>query len=323
VIDIHLAIHSYSYVQHFQLQPGFTVFDFIDRSLAHGFTGVNINLNRPDWRHLTGQSPEHVLRVRRYLQDHGLSLELDTSGTAPAHLHTLLSLAKALGALNLRTYTRHEGTPAEVAARTLADLKVAVRYAEALDLPIVLENHEEFSGPELAEIVNEVGSPCLRVLYDYGNSQMVLEDPAECLEALLPQVLTMHLKDHLMLRPEHSPDGQLSVLGVPVGQGALPVVELTRRLLGAGHRRIVFESVWAYRAPVRREAEDVSRVTLGEGAFRWAEPPFDNERVIPDAARMAKENPQRLLELEERAVADGLDWLRQAFAKQGWRCVAR
>ena len=29
--DIHLAIHSYSYVQHFQLQPGFTVFDFIDR----------------------------------------------------------------------------------------------------------------------------------------------------------------------------------------------------------------------------------------------------------------------------------------------------
>ena len=38
MIDIHLAIHSYSYVQHFQLQPGFTVFDFIDRSLAQDQT---------------------------------------------------------------------------------------------------------------------------------------------------------------------------------------------------------------------------------------------------------------------------------------------
>ena len=94
-IEIQLAIHSYSFVQHFQLQPGFSVFDFIDRSLALGFTGVNINLNRPDWRHLTGQSPEHVTRVRRYLRERGLSLELDTSGTAPAHLQTMLSLARA------------------------------------------------------------------------------------------------------------------------------------------------------------------------------------------------------------------------------------
>ncbi|HKY95526.1 MAG TPA: hypothetical protein VJL84_09475, partial [Kiloniellales bacterium] len=179
------------------------------------------------------------------------------------------------------------------------------------------------SGPELAQIVSEVGSPCLRVLYDYGNSQMVLEDPTDCLEALLPHVLTMHLKDHLMLRPEHSPDGRLSVLGVPIGRGALPIVELTRRLLGAGHRRIVFESVWAYRAPVRRRAEGIRPVELGEGAFRWAEPPFDDEAVIPDAGKLAKENPERLLALEDRAVAEGLDWLRQAFAKEGWRLASR
>jgi len=319
VTDIHLAIHSYSYVQHFQLQPGFSVFDFIDRAIRHGFTGVNINLNRPDWRHLTGRSPEHVLRVRRYLRERGLSLELDTSGTAPAHLRTMLALAQALGARNLRTYTRHQGAPDEVAAKTLADLKIAVRFAEDLDLPIVLENHEEFSGPELAAIVEAVGSPCLKVLYDYGNSQMVLEDPTACLEALLPHVLTMHLKDHLMLRPEHSPDGRLSVLGVPIGQGALPIVDLTRRLLGAGHRRIVFESVWAYRAPVYRRADDAAPVTLGEGAFRWAEPPFDGERVIPDAAAVASSDPQRLLAAEERAVTEGLAWLRGAFAKEGWR----
>ena len=318
-IELSLAIHSYSYVQHFQLAPGFSVFDFIGRAIRHGFTGVNINLNRPDWRHLTGRSPEHVLRVRRYLNDRGLSLELDTSGTDPLHLKVMLALAHALGAGNLRTYTRHEGAPAEVADKTLADLKVAVRFAEALRLPLVLENHEEFSGPALAAIVAEVGSPCLKVLYDYGNAQMVLEDPTDCLEALLPHVLSMHLKDHLMLRPEHSPDGLLSVLGVPIGQGALPIVDLTRRLVQAGHRRIVFESVWAYRAPVRRKAADVRPVRLGEGAFRFAAPPFDDERVIPDAAVLAERDPARLLAAEERAVAEGLAWLRKAFAAEGWR----
>jgi len=314
-----LAIHSYSFVQHFQHRPGFSVFDFIGQALRLGFTGVNINLNRADWRHLTGQSPEHLARVRRVLAEHALSLELDTSGTDPAHLKAMLQVARALGAGNLRTYTRHAGTPDEVAARTLADLRLAVRHAEAAGVPLVLENHEEFTGPQLAALVTAVGSPWLKVLYDYGNSQMLLEDPTDCLEALLPQVLTMHLKDHLMLRPEHAPDGRLSVLGVAMGQGALPIVELTRRLLAAGHRRVVFESVWAYRAPVHRVAGDVRPVTLGQGAFRFAEPPFDGRRVVPDAAAFAARDPAGLLAAELQAVEEGLAWLRQAFAAEGWR----
>lgn len=318
-IEIDLALHSYSFVQHFQHQPGFTVFDFIGQARRLGFTGVNINLNRADWRHLTGQGPEHLARVRRVLRETGLSLELDTSGSDPAHLKVMLQVARALGAANLRTYTRHAGTPAEVAARTLADLRQAVVHAEAAGVPLVLENHEEFTGPALAAIVAAVGSPWLKVLYDYGNSQMLLEDPTDCLEALLPHLLTMHLKDHLMLRPEHSPDGRLSVLGVAMGQGALPIVALTRRILAAGHRRIVFESVWAYRAPVHRVAAEVRPVTLGEGAFRWAEPPFDGLEVLPDAAALARRDPAALVAAELRAVEQGLAWLRQAFAAEGWR----
>lgn len=315
-VELELAIHSYSFVQHFQHAPGFGVFDFIRRAVALGFGGINLNLNRPDWRHLTGRHPEHVARVRRTLLDRGLSLELDTSGTDPGHLRTLLALARALGARNLRTYTRHGGAPAEVAERTLADLKQAVRDAEAAGVMLVLENHEEFTGPELAAIVAEVGSPWLQVLYDYGNSQMVLEDPEDCLEALLPQVATMHLKDHLMLRAEHSPDGRLSVLGTAVGEGALPILPLTRRLVAAGHRRLVFESVWAYRAPVYRQAGGVPPVAPGEGSFRWAEPPFDGRRLVNDQAALP---PEALVAGEAAAVERGLAWLKQALAAEGWR----
>ncbi len=321
-IEIDLAIHSYSFVQHFQHAPGFGVFDFLRHAVERGFTGVNINLNRADWRHLTGRSPEHLARVRRVVRELGLTLEIDTSGTDPAHLKVMLQVARALGAGNLRTYTRHSGTPDEVWDRTLADLRLAVGHAEACGVPLVLENHEEFTGPQLAALVAAVGSPWLRVLYDYGNSQMLLEDPVDCLEALLPYVLTMHLKDHLMLRPEQSPDGRLSVLGVAMGQGALPIVALSRRLLAAGHRRIVFESVWAYRAPVHRVASDVRPVTLGEGAFRYAEPPFDGVRLVPDAAALAARDPAALLAGEVQAVDVGLAWLRQAFAAEGWRFKA-
>lgn len=318
-VDLELAIHSYSLVQHFQHKPGFTVFDFLELAVEQGFRGVNINLNRADWRHLTGQSPEHLVRMRRVLEALGLSLELDTSGTAPEHLRVMLRVAATLGAGNLRTYTRHTGAPAEVAARTRADLEVAVRDAERLGVPLVLENHEEFTGPELAAIVGAVGSPWLRVLYDYGNSQMLLEDPEDCLEALAPHVLTMHLKDHLMLRPEHAPDGRLSVLGVAVGQGALPILPLTRRLVALGHRRLVFENVWAYRAPVHRQAEGVAPVALGQGSFRYAEPPFDGVTVVPDAAALAKRDPAALLDGEMRALVEGVAWLRQALLAEGWR----
>ncbi len=319
-IELELAIHSYSFVQHFQHAPGFGVFDFLGRAAALGFTGVNLNLNRPDWRHLTGRTPEHVARVRRTLEELALSLELDTSGTEPLHLKVMLALARALGARNLRTYTRHQGSPAEVAARTLADLRQAALHAEAAGVPLVLENHEEFTGPELAEIVAAVGSPFLQVLYDYGNSQMVLEDPADCLEALLPHVATMHLKDHLMLRPEQSPDGGLAVLGTAVGEGALPVVELTRRLVAAGHRRLVFESVWGYRAPVHRRAEGVRAVTLGEGSFRYAEPPFDRRRLVPDIEAL---QPAERVAGEADAVERGLAWLVSALQDEGWRLRRR
>lgn len=318
MIEIELALHSYSLVQHFRRKPGFGVFDFVALAADRGFTGINLNLNRPDWRHLTGQSPEHLVRVGRLLAERGMSLEVDTSGTDPHHLRALLLAARALGARNLRTYTRHRGSHAAVWERTLADLRAAVADAERAGIPLVLENHEEFTGPALAALVEAVGSPWLRVLFDYGNSQPVWEDPQACLEALLPLSATMHLKDHLILRPEHAPDGRLSTLGVAIGQGALPIMAMTRRLVAAGHRRLVFENVWAYRAPFAPPPA-APAVTLGQGSFRYAEPPFEELRVVPDQEAAAAADLEAFLAAEIRALDEGLAWLRAACAAEGWR----
>ena len=174
-------------------------------------------------------------RPARLFDNPWMSLEVDTSGTAPAHMSEMLNVAHRMGATSLRTYTRHGGEVREMMQNTGDDLAAVMQEAADLDVIIVLENHEDFTGPELAEIVERVSHPNLKILYDYGNSQMVLEDPIAALDAVLPHVYSVHFKDHVMIRAEDA--GQLTVAGVPVGDGFLPLTELTRRLLDQGLRR--------------------------------------------------------------------------------------
>jgi hypothetical protein len=152
-------------------------------------------------------------------------------------------------------------------------------------------------------------------LFDYGNSQMVMEEPMAALAAIAPFSQSAHLKDHVMLSPEQSPDGRLSVLGVPIGQGYLPIVPLTQGLLQWGCTRIAFESSWGYRAPVKPERLTAETAgLLDQGAFRFAQPPLSNERYLlyPDQF-----TPEQLVRLEDEAHRRSLAWLKQAFAEAG------
>jgi len=308
----HFFLHTFSFRFHFQYQPGYDVFSFIDRALADGFTGVNISANGPAYRHLGGTSPAFFARVRQRLEETGLLCDLDTSGTAPAHLATLLEVARALGARQLRTYTRHRGSAREMLERTTRDLRAAAPLAREARVRILLENHEEFTGAQVARIVAGVNHPWVGALYDYGNSMMLLEDPLEALEAMAPHLRSAHLKDHVMLAPEDDPQDQLAVLGVPIGQGNLPLGETTRRLLKAGLDRILFENVWAYRAPVGTAyLRGPQRAKLGSGVFAFARPPFAPGRCLPNLAAMAQSAPRRLVDLEEQAMRDGLEWVRR------------
>ena len=144
---------------------------------------------------------------------------------------------------------------------------------------------------------------------------MVLEDPLDALEAMAPFATNAHLKDHVMIAPEHSPDGKLSVLGVPAGQGNLPIIEITRRLIDAGLKNITFEGVWGYRAAVKQSP--VSSVQLGEGVFSFASPPFDPARCLLDLKTLAGDDPGRLVELENAAMEAGLRWLKEHFSDAG------
>jgi sugar phosphate isomerase/epimerase len=189
---------------------------------------------------------EHFKTVKHKLAEHNLRCELDTSDTRPENLETMLNVARAINADQLRVYTRYSGALPKLIQWTIADLKAVAPKAEEYGINIVLENHEDFQGAAIAEILSEVDHPNIRALYDYGNSQMVAEDPFAALEAMLPFVTAVHMKDHIVIQS----DDQTIIQGVPFGDGSLPIMDQTNRLYSSGLRRFCFENVWGYNAEV-------------------------------------------------------------------------
>ena len=122
----------------------------------------------------------------------------------------------------------------------------------------------------------------------------------------------VHFKDHVMIRAEDA--GQLTVAGVPVGDGFLPLTELTRRLLSHGLRRFTFENVWAYSAPIQDGRKALDGVNLGDGAFAYLDPPFDPARVV---LRQSELGPQTLVDLENSALHRGHKAFRQILKNLG------
>jgi sugar phosphate isomerase/epimerase len=266
VTPIELHVHSFSMRYHLRHRAttGYDVFAYIDEMATRGFTGVNVSANGPGYRDLCGVDAEHFEAVRVAVDERGMRLELDTSDTRVDNMTTMLRVAAACGADTLRTYTKYDAPLAEVIPWTVRDLRAIAPLAEQLGVLVVLENHEDFTGPVLAEILGAVDHPSVRALYDYGNSQMVGEDPFDALDAMAPFIARVHAKDHILLR---TPDGPV-VQGVPFGNGRLDVLGTTQRLYEAGVRRFCFENVWSYCAPVKVPVDSLPDAPC----FVWDDP---------------------------------------------------
>ena len=50
----------------------------------------------------------------------------------------------------------------------------------------------------ISSILEKVNHPRIKALYDYGNSQMVGEDPMQALWAMQPYIDAVHVKDHVV-----------------------------------------------------------------------------------------------------------------------------
>lgn len=292
-LPIPLFIHTYSFRFRLLHDPDFGIVDLLDRAVRDGNPGVGLNVNGPRYRFLGGDSPEHLRSVGAAIRERGLEVDLETSGTDPVHLTRLLDVAELLGAANLRTYTRHEGPRAEVLDATVRDLVEIGPVARDRGIPVLLENHEEFTGLEIARILERVDDDHVGALYDYGNSMMLREDPLEALEAMLPWTRAAHLKDHVVMHG--------MVCGAPSGEGVLPIVETTRRLLAAGVTRIGFENVWSYTCPFHPREDGRPEETDASPIFAPREDPGDPAFFLRDVEAELARDPARVIALEEES----------------------
>ena len=307
--QIGLHVHSFSlrYQLRYRHITGYDVFAYIDEMAGLGFTGVNVSANGAGLRDLCGTTLEHLARVRAAVTQRGLRLELDTSDTRKESMVRMLEVAAACGADTLRTYTKYAAPLSDLIAWTVRDLRAVAPMAADLGVLVVLENHEDFTGPVLAEILSAVDHPNVRALYDYGNSQMVGEDPFDALAAMAPFIERVHAKDHVLLR---GPDGPV-VQGVPFGSGRLPVGEITDRLYAVGVRRFCYENVWSYTAPVKCAIDELPTTPC----FEWDDP---QRYLVGD-----KLSPEVAVRDERQAFDAGLRAFREMLESHGYQVQTR
>ncbi len=288
-----LFLHAWSLRYRLRHDQAFGFDGLVARAVADGFDGIGINFNGPQGQFLDTGDGGRVQRAAETLRKHGLDCDLETTGTDPRHLAAQLDLAVAFGAGYLHTYSTHTGTRAEMLDATIRDLVAIGPLAEERGVPVLIENHEEFTGVEIARILEAVNHPHIGALFDYGNSMMVREDPFAALEAMLPWVRGAHMKDHVVM------DGK--ICGVPIGEGVLPIAETTRRLADAGMTRISFENVWSYTSGFHPREDGLPEETDASPIFAPCEDPRDAAFFLPEAGIAFGHDPARVVALEEDA----------------------
>jgi 3-oxoisoapionate decarboxylase len=298
--SIEMHIHSFSLRFQFKYRSDFDVFAYIALARERGFTGVNISANGPGYRDLGGTTPQHFASVRACLQEYSMACEIDTSDTRVDNLQKMLLVASQVGAERLRVYTKYQASLSEQMEWTVRDLRAIAPQAERLGITIVFENHEDFQGAVISNILAQVNHPRIKALYDYGNSQMVGEDPMHALRAMQPFIDAVHVKDHVLLNH----DGQLWVQGVPMGQGLLPIMEQTEALYAGGLRRFCFENVWGYAARFKADKLPASAAFSLEHQHR-----FLNGALLPES---------EALDRERQAFESAWQWYQHALKSEGF-----
>ncbi|HRJ47672.1 MAG TPA: TIM barrel protein, partial [Opitutaceae bacterium] len=215
---LELYLHYFNFRFRHRQPPGFDVHALIDTASRLGFSGVNLWVKGPEYYFLGGADEAHLDAIRRRLDRHGLGIDLETHGTEPAHLEAVLGIARRLRADNLRTYTLRRSDPREQIESAVRDLRVAAPLAEQAGVRLLLENHEDLTATQVAEILARVDHPQLGALFDYGNSAVFMEEPAESLRVLARHSRTAHLKDHVTIPAGAAGNAEPLWLGVPLGQ---------------------------------------------------------------------------------------------------------
>ena len=106
------------------------------------------------------------------------------------------------------------------------NIKPVVRAAEEAGIVFAFENYLDYRASEVVEIIEAVGSPNLKLLFDMGNTTVVIEDPVEAAIVAAPYTVLGHLKDVRILPWTPSALYVAAIFAAPLGSGNVDVVRI-------------------------------------------------------------------------------------------------
>lgn len=315
------------------------IFQYIDLAHEIGFDGVEINViqdfNLTEWGTLETNEKAHLDRIKQKLKDYGMYLELDMRNLDYSRLVEVLEVAHYMEVDLVRTYipiavnrknlshTAAEGAYDIVKVKQdfepkcltegIENIRAILPLLERYEIKLCLENHEYETSQELLYVIEQVNSPWVGLLFDFGNSMMAWEDPLQAARNMAPYTFMTHCKDHIVIADEESDFGYV-VCGVPLGEGNLPLGELFEIIRRhAPVKRLNLEMCYPYCAEFKRSVGTGGVFSLGRGAFQI------EEKLYPELKAKQYYYPQevseqwlsRLLEEQMAGVKKSYRYLRE------------
>ena len=324
---LRLGLDTYSYHFAAAIWPPsppepLTLEGYLDRAADLGVDGLAL----ADMGHFESAGDQEVRRIKTRARARGLYVELGTGGSDVDHLRYALRLARRFGTSVLRTFVSIGKTwsPAghyESALPTVADaLRDAARTCEETRVALAVENHQDLTAGELAELLDRVDHPLVGACWDTGNSFGVLEDPLEGLAMLAERTFTVHLKSYAVMRPPaESPGAGYVLVGVPPehnGRMLRETVAALARSSPAEELHINLEAAVEY-IPVTpgRRGWRPEYAQAAEAILRRA----DGKRTTPEGIEpwipRKDMSLEEVLSLEERLVAESARQARRMLAE--------
>ena len=187
-----IGLSTYAYFWRFSETAArpMTLAEMLRDSAALGVTVFQIC----DYVPIESAGDEELAAIRSQATELGITVELGTRGTKPAHLRTYLRLAAALDVTLLRSmWTSGEDRPTR--AESVNRLREILPELEAAGVTLALETYEQVSSTELVALVEEISSEHIGICLDPANTIANLELPSDVTARCLPWVKNWHVKD--------------------------------------------------------------------------------------------------------------------------------
>lgn len=249
---VKLYAHTYAFFLNFK-HGCFDIHDLIEFAYQEGLDGISAHIDSGEARSLRQKTPSELSEIQSLAKRLGLGINLEISSTAREEVNCAVRIARMLDVKNIRVYIRYGGRLSKIIRKGIEDLKDIAKVAGENDLHFVLEQHEDLKSQELVDIITQVNSPRIGLLFDFGNMINAREEPLAALYTMSPHIRQVHLKGIRRINQERG----FAHLGMQESEDDLPQMKMLFDLLMLGDhepqvKTFSLEQVVGYYAPAYR-----------------------------------------------------------------------